>query len=73
MHDETLPQDALKTSHFCSMCGPKFCSMKTTGELRQMQKRRVRQVPLGRTLRKQSYGVVSADNARLTASTVLRR
>jgi len=27
MHDETLPQDAFKTAEFCSMCGPKFCSM----------------------------------------------
>jgi len=27
MHDETLPQEAFKTSEFCSMCGPKFCSM----------------------------------------------
>jgi len=27
MHDETLPQDGYKTAHFCSMCGPKFCSM----------------------------------------------
>ena len=27
MHDETLPKDAHKVAHFCSMCGPKFCSM----------------------------------------------
>ncbi|MCE5266298.1 MAG: phosphomethylpyrimidine synthase ThiC [Planctomycetaceae bacterium] len=36
MHDESLPGDEHKRSHFCSMCGPKFCSMKTTGELRAM-------------------------------------
>ena len=28
-HDETLPADPAKTAHFCSMCGPKFCSMRT--------------------------------------------
>ena len=34
MHDETLPQDAFKTAAFCSMCGPKFCSMKISQEIR---------------------------------------
>jgi phosphomethylpyrimidine synthase len=34
-HDETLPKDAHKTAHFCSMCGPKFCSMKITQDLRK--------------------------------------
>jgi phosphomethylpyrimidine synthase len=33
-HDETLPKDAHKTSHFCSMCGPKFCSMKISQDIR---------------------------------------
>ena len=33
-HDETLPKDSSKTAHFCSMCGPKFCSMKITQEVR---------------------------------------
>ncbi len=33
-HDETLPKDAHKLAHFCSMCGPKFCSMKITQDLR---------------------------------------
>jgi phosphomethylpyrimidine synthase len=37
MHDETLPQDTFKSAHFCSMCGPKFCSMKITEEIRQME------------------------------------
>jgi phosphomethylpyrimidine synthase len=36
MHDESLPAAEHLGSHYCSMCGPKFCSMKTTGELRQM-------------------------------------
>ncbi|MCH9705349.1 MAG: phosphomethylpyrimidine synthase ThiC [Proteobacteria bacterium] len=33
-HDETLPQESAKVAHFCSMCGPKFCSMKITQEIR---------------------------------------
>jgi phosphomethylpyrimidine synthase len=33
-HDETLPKDAQKTAHFCSMCGPKFCSMQITQQIR---------------------------------------
>jgi len=35
-HDETLPQDTFKSAHFCSMCGPKYCSMKITEEVRKM-------------------------------------
>ena len=34
-HDQTLPQEAAKTAHFCSMCGPHFCSMKITEDVRQ--------------------------------------
>lgn len=34
-HDETLPQEAAKQAHFCSMCGPKFCSMKISQEVRE--------------------------------------
>lgn len=34
-HDETLPQENAKVAHFCSMCGPKFCSMKITQDIRQ--------------------------------------
>ncbi len=33
-HDETLPKEAHKVAHFCSMCGPKFCSMKITQDIR---------------------------------------
>jgi phosphomethylpyrimidine synthase len=33
-HDETLPADGAKTAHFCSMCGPKFCSMRITADVR---------------------------------------
>ncbi|HXH65330.1 MAG TPA: phosphomethylpyrimidine synthase ThiC [Mariprofundaceae bacterium] len=34
-HDETLPKESAKVAHFCSMCGPKFCSMKITQEVRE--------------------------------------
>ncbi|HEY8616580.1 phosphomethylpyrimidine synthase ThiC [Phenylobacterium sp.] len=34
-HDESLPKEAFKTAHFCSMCGPKFCSMKISQDIRQ--------------------------------------
>jgi phosphomethylpyrimidine synthase len=34
MHDETLPKEAHKVAHFCSMCGPKFCSMEITQQVR---------------------------------------
>src|SRR5438128_11647731 len=34
-HDETLPAEPAKTAHFCSMCGPKFCSMKISQEVRE--------------------------------------
>lgn len=35
-HDETLPADGAKVAHFCSMCGPKFCSMKISQEIREV-------------------------------------
>jgi phosphomethylpyrimidine synthase len=34
-HDETLPQDSAKTAHFCSMCGPNFCSMRISDDIRK--------------------------------------
>ncbi|MDR7093668.1 phosphomethylpyrimidine synthase ThiC [Hydrogenophaga laconesensis] len=38
-HDETLPKDSSKEAHFCSMCGPKFCSMKITQDVRDFAER----------------------------------
>lgn len=49
-HDETLPADGGKTAHFCSMCGPKFCSMKITDDVREYAK-------------EQGYGVEEALSA----------
>ena len=34
-HDETLPAEGAKTAHFCSMCGPKFCSMRISQDVRE--------------------------------------
>jgi phosphomethylpyrimidine synthase len=39
-HDQTLPADAAKEAHFCSMCGPKFCSMEITQQVRDYARRR---------------------------------
>jgi phosphomethylpyrimidine synthase len=47
MHDETLPQDAFKTAAFCSMCGPKFCSMRISEDLRKHAAQAAALVPLG--------------------------
>ncbi len=46
MHDETLPQDTFKSAHFCSMCGPKYCSMKITEDIREMAKENGGLIPL---------------------------
>ncbi|MEM9255555.1 MAG: phosphomethylpyrimidine synthase ThiC [Pseudomonadota bacterium] len=48
-HDETLPKDAAKVAHFCSMCGPKFCSMKITQEVRDYSAELERQAADGAT------------------------
>jgi len=39
-HDETLPAEGAKVAHFCSMCGPKFCSMKISEEVRDYAKKK---------------------------------
>lgn len=45
-HDETLPQDTFKSAHFCSMCGPKYCSMKITEDIRKLTETHGPLVPL---------------------------
>ncbi len=45
MHDETLPQETFKSAHFCSMCGPKYCSMKITEDIRAMAATDLVQLP----------------------------
>lgn len=48
-HDESLPADAAKTSHFCSMCGPKFCSMRISQDIRDQQAARAGMEQMSRT------------------------
>ena len=43
-HDETMPKQAAKTAHFCSMCGPKFCSMKITQDIKTMDKEEIAKI-----------------------------
>ncbi|MCU1443389.1 MAG: hydroxymethylpyrimidine synthase, partial [Cryobacterium sp.] len=54
-HDETLPAEASKTAHFCSMCGPKFCSMRISQDVRDyvasgMEKKSSQFVELGSSI-----------------------
>ncbi|MDQ1237428.1 MAG: phosphomethylpyrimidine synthase ThiC [Wigglesworthia glossinidia] len=46
-HDETLPNPSGKTVHFCSMCGPKFCSMKISQEVRKFSKNNNNRIKMG--------------------------
>ncbi|MEU2606439.1 phosphomethylpyrimidine synthase ThiC [Streptomyces albus] len=46
-HDETLPAEPAKTAHFCSMCGPKFCSMKISQEIREQHGATMEEVEAG--------------------------
>jgi len=43
-HDETLPKQAAKTAHFCSMCGPKFCSMKISQDIKNLDAKEVKKI-----------------------------
>jgi phosphomethylpyrimidine synthase len=45
-HDETLPKEAHKLAHFCSMCGPKFCSMEITQQVRDYAAKLAEKEPL---------------------------
>src|SRR3954470_15993475 len=48
-HDATLPADTFKSAHFCSMCGPKYCSMKITEEIRAMAAESPLELPVATT------------------------
>ncbi|MGB1237328.1 MAG: phosphomethylpyrimidine synthase ThiC [Pseudomonadales bacterium] len=45
-HDETLPKESAKVAHFCSMCGPKFCSMKISQEVRELDEGQIQLINL---------------------------
>jgi len=67
-HDQTLPAEGAKTAHFCSMCGPKFCSMKITQEVREFARLNpatVRPEPVeGPSLLEAGKGRASTNSAR---------
>lgn len=46
MHDETLPQEVFKSAKFCSMCGPKFCSMRITDDIRKLAEKQAQALPV---------------------------
>jgi phosphomethylpyrimidine synthase len=46
MHDETLPQEVFKSARFCSMCGPKFCSMRVTQDIRAAALKKKEELPV---------------------------
>ncbi len=50
MHDETLPEEGFKDAHFCSMCGPKFCSMNMSAKVEEFSLEEAEAVAAGRTL-----------------------
>ncbi|WKX26325.1 phosphomethylpyrimidine synthase ThiC [Tatumella ptyseos] len=56
-HDETLPQASGKVAHFCSMCGPKFCSMKISQEVRQFAKDNPREEHLPQNIEAEMRGM----------------
>jgi phosphomethylpyrimidine synthase len=63
-HDETLPQEGAKLAHFCSMCGPHFCSMKITQDVREYaaQKEIDEQAALGVGLKEKAEEFVAAGS-----------
>jgi phosphomethylpyrimidine synthase len=69
-HDETLPQEGAKLAHFCSMCGPHFCSMKITQDVREYaaQKKIDEQAALGVGMKEKADEFVSSGAEIYTAS-----
>ncbi|MCC6482972.1 MAG: phosphomethylpyrimidine synthase ThiC [Sphingomonadaceae bacterium] len=61
-HDQTLPAEGAKTAHFCSMCGPKFCSMKISQEVREF----------ARLQNQDSGGFIAAEGADLSAEALAK-
>jgi len=62
-HDATLPAEAAKGAHFCSMCGPHFCSMKLTGDVRELEAKQTGMDEQARAFREQGGELYSADPA----------
>ena len=72
-HDETLPAEPAKTAHFCSMCGPKFCSMKISQDIRARARRRTRRPTRSRRgMAEKSEGVRGGGQPGLSADGGIR-
>jgi phosphomethylpyrimidine synthase len=54
-HDETLPAEPAKTAHFCSMCGPKFCSMKISQDIRRRHGDTAEEIEAGMAAKSQEF------------------
>ncbi len=61
-HDQTLPAEGAKTAHFCSMCGPKFCSMKISQEVREF----------ARLQNQEAEGFIAAEEGGLSAEAIAK-
>jgi phosphomethylpyrimidine synthase len=76
-HDQTLPAEGAKTAHFCSMCGPKFCSMKITQEVRDFAAKQGQGANASSTLspagRGQGEGVPTDADAQAPAASDVER
>jgi phosphomethylpyrimidine synthase len=62
-HDETLPKEAHKVAHFCSMCGPKFCSMKITQDIREEVRRQNGMTEMSQTFREKGSALYVPEPA----------
>ena len=62
-HDATLPAEAAKGAHFCSMCGPHFCSMKLTGDVRELESKQAGMEEQARAFREQGGELYLSDPA----------
>jgi phosphomethylpyrimidine synthase len=67
-HDQTLPAEGAKTAHFCSMCGPKFCSMKITQEVREFARLQEQRAAAPSTLSLDGRGQGEGDASTETLS-----
>ncbi len=67
-HDESLPQESAKVAHFCSMCGPKFCSMKITQEVRDYAAAQEKQALQSSGLEVKSAAEYKAYNEQVTST-----
>ncbi|WP_407965188.1 phosphomethylpyrimidine synthase ThiC [Bartonella sp. C271] len=62
-HDETMPKDAHKLVHFCSMCGPKFCSMRISHDIRDAATKRKKEGMIAMAEKYQKNGDLYVENA----------